>query len=76
MISTFRISLFQCFLQETLNENENIFLLEEKTAMAMNAISETYICGHNVLELFDVLPIFSFTTRETQYGCCRSKGVM
>ena len=73
MISTFRISLFFFFLQETLNENENIFLLEE---WSMRAISETYICGYNILELFDILPIFSFITSGTQYGCCRNKGVM
>ena len=35
----------------------------------MRAISETYICGHNILEFFDILPIFSFTASDTQRGC-------
>ena len=32
----------------------------------MSAISETYNCAHNILELEDILPNVSFTTSETE----------
>ena len=32
----------------------------------MIAISETYNCAHNSLELVDILPNVSFTTSETE----------
>ena len=31
----------------------------------MNVISKTYNCGHNILEVFDILPSFSFPSYET-----------
>ena len=34
----------------------------------MNAISETFNRGHNILELADLLPNVSFTTSETERG--------
>ena len=37
-------------------------LFELKAPWPMSAISETYNCGHNILELVDILPIVSFTT--------------
>ena len=34
----------------------------------MSAISETYNCAYNILELIDIEPNVSFTTRETERG--------
>ena len=39
---------------------------ELKILWPMSAISETYSHAHNILELVDVLPDFSFTTNETK----------
>ena len=32
----------------------------------MSVISETYNCGHKILELVDIFPNVSFTTSETE----------
>ena len=40
-------------------------LLELKASWPMSAFSEIYNCGHNILELVDVLPNVSFTTKRT-----------
>ena len=41
-------------------------LLKLKVPWSMNAISETYNRGHDVLELVDILPNVFFTTSETE----------
>ena len=41
-------------------------MLELKIPRPMSAISETYNCAHNILELADILPNVSFTTSEME----------
>ena len=41
-------------------------MLEFKAPLPMSVISETYNCGHKILELVDIFPNVSFTASETE----------
>ena len=48
-------------------------MLELNVSWPMSAISKTYNCTHNILDLKDVLPNASFTASETELDYYHSK---
>ena len=60
------ISILPFFFQREKSNQSKIFFLDNSWYNPLSVISETGNRGHNVSELFDILPNFFFTSNATE----------